>query len=141
MAPAEVERCSAALEVIDEAPLQTLHAFAMRILAAHAIEAELPPGFVLRDATATGIAFDQRWTLFLDDLVRDPGAAPVLRTAIKLGLRTEHLGIVARTLHDCWDLLHVPAPSRFDASPVDTVAVSRAVAERDRGAPSQVQER
>ena len=106
------QRCAAALDEVDEAALQTLHGFAHRILASHPVEAGLPPGFALRDATEIEVAFDARWGRFLVDLQRRPDLGAPLRAAVSLGLTVDNLREVARSLHDAWDLAEavVPAP-------------------------------
>ena len=106
----ERERCSAALDEVDEAALQTLHGFAYRVLSSHPVEAGLPPGFSVRDATEVEVAFEARWRRFLVDLQRDPEVGPPLRAAVSLGLTVDNLRDVARALHDAWDLASgVPA--------------------------------
>ena len=98
------QRCAAALDDVDEAALQTLHGFANRILSAAAVEAGLPPGFSVRDATEVEVAFDARWNAFLSGLQRDAALGPPLRAAVSLGLTVDNLRDVARALHDAWDL-------------------------------------
>ena len=108
----ERHRCEAALDEVDEAALQTLHGFANRILSSHPVEAGLPPGFSVRDATEVEVAFEARWRRFLVDLQRDPDVGPPLRAAVSLGLSVDNLRDVARSLHDAWDLARaVPAMS------------------------------
>jgi ATP-dependent helicase/nuclease subunit A len=119
----ERRRCAAALDDVDEAALQTLHGFANRILSAHAVEAGLPPGFSVRDATQVEVAFGARWTAFLTGLQRDAALGPPLKAAVSLGLTVDNLHDVARSLHDAWDLadratLDPPASLASVAAPV-----------------------
>ncbi len=100
----ERRRCTAALDEVDEAALQTLHGFANRILSAHAVEAGLPPGFTVRNPTEVEVAFDARWVAFLGRLQRHPRLGPPLRAAVSLGLTVDNLRDVARAFHDAWDL-------------------------------------
>ncbi len=122
----ERQRCAEALDEVDEAALQTLHGFAHRILAAHPVEAGLPPGFSLRDATELEVAFEARWRRFLLDLQRNPVLGPPLRAAVSLGLTVDNLRDVARALHDSWDLAAaVPhEPPRAVAGVCDPVAAA-----------------
>ncbi len=120
--PPERIRWRAALESIDEAPLSTLHGFAQRILASHAVAAGLPPGFELVDATEMAIRFERRWSEFLNRLYHssDPDIRRDLILAIDLGLSSEHLRVVAEAFHQNWDLLADAPPSPpGDGGPVD----------------------
>src|SRR5581483_8981142 len=49
LAAAERERCETARRRLDTATITTLHGFAYRILAEHALEAGLPPAFEVDD--------------------------------------------------------------------------------------------
>ncbi len=66
------EHLDAALDRLDLAPIGTLHAFARRLLNDAPIAAGLPPGFQVRDELESQIAFDERWSLLLDELLADP---------------------------------------------------------------------
>ena len=59
-------RAAGALEELDGAAVSTLHAFAQRILSENPIEAGLPPRIEVLDDIASQVAFDERWTRFLD---------------------------------------------------------------------------
>ena len=136
----ERERCAAALDEVDEAALQTLHGFAHRILAAHPVEAGLPPGFTVRDPTQVEVAFEARWRRFLVALQRDPELGHPLRAAVSVGLTVDNLRDVARSLHDTWDLaagLAPPTPGPLDGvgDPV-AAAVAEVVRLRSRCAVS-----
>ena len=110
-----------ALEAVDESAFSTLHGFAQRILAAHAIEAGLPPGFTLRDAPSMEQAFGDAWAAFLAELLNDVDLRPVLHTALSLGLSPNELAVVARAFHDSWDLL-VGRPTLANLSPTCDLA-------------------
>ncbi len=94
------ERCSVALEELDDAALTPLHGFAQRILTEHPLEAGLPPQFEVVDEIAASVTFDQRWAEFVDVLVDDPGVRPVLLSAFALGLTLDGIRDVARALHE-----------------------------------------
>ena len=59
----------AALDVVDHAPIGTLHAFARRILFEFPIEAGLPPGFSVLDELESGLVFEEQWNDLLDRLL------------------------------------------------------------------------
>ncbi|HEX2038562.1 MAG TPA: UvrD-helicase domain-containing protein [Acidimicrobiales bacterium] len=122
------ERCRAAVEEIDEAPIQTLHAFAQRILAAHPLPAGLPPGFEVLGDTEAGVAFAERWAAALDDLLADPSAEPVVGPAFALGLTPAHLRALAWELHRQWDRLDgISWPAVAVRTPVDVAPVLAAL--------------
>ncbi len=123
--PDERARCAEALDDVDEAALQTLHGFANRILSAHAVEAGLPPGFSVRDATQVEVAFDTRWDDFLAGLQHHRRLGVPLRAAVSLGLTVDNLRDVARALHDAWDL----AGEARLAGPGAVLGVTQPVAE------------
>ncbi len=94
------QRCSDALDQLEEAGLTTLHGFAQRLLTEHPLEAGLPPGFEVLDDIQARVAFEQRWGEFLDHLYDDPGLRDTLLVGLVLGLRFDHLRDVAKLLHD-----------------------------------------
>jgi ATP-dependent exoDNAse (exonuclease V) beta subunit len=57
------DRATEALDDLDAAAIGTLHSFAERILGEHPVEAGLPPLIEVRDEVASGVAFDDRWTV------------------------------------------------------------------------------
>lgn len=99
------QRCAAAVSELDEAPIQTLHAFAQRILAAHPLEAGLPPGFEVVGETESSVSFADRWSEALDRLLSDPELEPVVGPAFAVGLTPAHLRSTAWELHRNWDRL------------------------------------
>jgi ATP-dependent exoDNAse (exonuclease V) beta subunit len=99
------ERARAALDDLDDAAISTLHAFAQRILTAYPLEAGLPPGFDVADDIAATLAFEARWSAFLDELLADDALHEVLVAAFALGLKLRHLRTLARELHDHHDRL------------------------------------
>ncbi|HEX4219262.1 MAG TPA: UvrD-helicase domain-containing protein, partial [Acidimicrobiales bacterium] len=98
-------RARTALEEIDSAPISTLHGFAQRILAAHPFEAGLPPTFDVLDEGRSAVAFDDRWSAFIDDLLDDPSLEPALTRAFVCGISLKHLRSVAEQFSQNWDLL------------------------------------
>jgi len=101
----ERARCSQALADLDEAAIETLHAFAMRVLSMHPLEAGLPPGFRVVDEALGTVAFAERWLDHLDAMLDDPALAVPLRRAFAMEVSVEGLRALARTLHENWDRL------------------------------------
>jgi len=98
-------RCQAALTEVDAAAIETLHSFSQRILASHPLEAGLPPLLEIVDEIRSSIAFQERWSAFVDELLDDPSLEDVLLRAYILGLNMEQLRQVALEFHRHWDRL------------------------------------
>ena len=98
-------RADEALQDLDAAAIGTLHSFAERILGEHPIEAGLPPLIEVRDEVASGVAFDDRWTVLRTALLDDPWLAPALLLAMAAGMGLEDLRSMARAFTENWDLL------------------------------------
>jgi len=112
--PEERARCDQALHDVDAAAIETLHAFAQRILSDHPLEAHLPPIIDLQDDIRASITFDERWAEFLDELLDDPELEQPLLRAFTLGIKPEQLRKVAWQFHQHWDRLEQaeqPVPS------------------------------
>ena len=101
--PDRQKRCYDALDDLDGAAIETIHAFAARILALYPLEAGLPPGFGIIDDTESGIEFAERWRDQIDGMLERPELAIPLRSAFDAGITVEHLAELARKLHDDWD--------------------------------------
>ncbi|MEP7215314.1 MAG: UvrD-helicase domain-containing protein [Anaerolineaceae bacterium] len=99
---AEIEtRCTSALDELDSAALQTLHAFAQRILSAFPLEAGLPPHIEIGDEIRSGIEFNEDWTRLMDEMLTSDN--PSLARAFTLGLEVKHLRSIALDFHDNLD--------------------------------------
>src|SRR4051812_10410129 len=96
-------RLTAAIDELDEAAISTLHAFAQRILSEHALEAGLPPAVEVLDEIQSALAFDERWTRFLDELLSGEEHADVVLLGTATGLRLDALRELALILSDHWD--------------------------------------
>ena len=59
------DRCDEAVHALDSAAISTLHAFAMRLLRAHLLDAGLPPVIEVLDEVQSSLAFEARWQSFL----------------------------------------------------------------------------
>jgi ATP-dependent exoDNAse (exonuclease V) beta subunit len=104
-------RCRAALAELDSAALGTLHSFAQRLLTEHPVEAGLPPRLDVLDEVASAVAFDDRWSRFLDQLLADPAVERALLLATAAGVRLAHLRLIALAFNQNWDLADAHAPA------------------------------
>jgi ATP-dependent helicase/nuclease subunit A len=114
---AAAERCATALDDLDGAAIGTLHSFAQRILTEHPIEAGLPPRIEVLDEVASAVAFDDRWTSFVDELLADPAVERSLLLATAAGVRTSALRTIAVAFNDNWDLAADHAPAEAPEPP------------------------
>jgi ATP-dependent helicase/nuclease subunit A len=116
-------RVAAAISVIDDAPITTLHGFAQRILTEFSVDAGLPPGFEVLDEVEAEIAFGERWARWCDRMFADPALAPAITVASVLAIGMRQLERVARELSASWDLARDWAPPAervpsFEPAPV-----------------------
>jgi len=109
------EAARSALQQLDGAAIGTLHSFAQRILGEHPVEAGLPPGVDVLDEIGSQVEFEQRWRVFLDELLDDTSMAPTLLTLEGAGVRLEALRVLALQMAANWDL--VEERLDFDAAP------------------------
>jgi len=117
------ELATEALADVDAAAITTLHGFAHRILSEHPFEAGLPPTFDVYDEIRSSVAFDERWSDFLDRLLDDPAHTVALQRALVTGITLDHLRSVALEFNRNWDLvadaeLAPPATAAVDPRPV-----------------------
>jgi len=96
---------AAALDELDAAAVSTLHAFAQRLLAEHAIEAGLPPRIEVLDDIASQVAFEERWSRFLDRLLDDPACERALLLAFTVDTSPDTLRTLALACDANWDLV------------------------------------
>ncbi len=99
------ERCLHAVSELDQAAIQTLHSFAGRLLGERPLAVGLPPGFNIRDEIAAEIAFEDRWSAWLDTTLEDPEAQDALRPALAAGMTLDHMRKIAVSFHTNHDLL------------------------------------
>src|SRR4029079_11120623 len=85
------ERFTVAGGDLDNAAIQTLHSFAMRILGLHPLESGLPPEISLRDDVEAKLAFGERWDSFVDRLLEDPALEETLLRGLTVNLRLADL--------------------------------------------------
>ena len=74
-------------------------------MTAHPFEAGLPPTFDVLDEGRSAVAFDDRWTAFVDLLLDDASLAPALTRGLVCGITLNHLRSVAEQFNQNWDLL------------------------------------
>ncbi len=130
--PVTVERMQIALDGLDHAPIGTLHAFARRILNDYPVHAGLPPGFRVLDELESHLAFEQRWSTLLDQILDDPepsGGIIEGGSALIELCSLDNFGLssgarrVATGFHDNWDLVETrvdrsdPPVWRLDPTP------------------------
>ena len=94
-----------ALDQLDGAAIGTLHAFAQRLLTEHPIEAGLPPSVEVLDEVSSAVAFDERWSIFLDELLARDDLRRTLLLFFACGPRPESVRALARTFGENWDLV------------------------------------
>lgn len=96
-------RCFVAAQDLDSAVIETLHGFARRILALYPLEAGLPPGFEILDEIQGQIAFEDQWSLILEEMLADEALQEALQRSLRLGLRVKLLKELALRFHQNWD--------------------------------------
>ena len=119
------DRCEQALAEADVAAISTLHAFAQRLLSEFPVEVGIPPRVEVVDEVRSQLAFDQRWSLFLDALYDDPDVEEfVVRAAILgVGLNSSAMRNIAQAFEDNWDFLLGVELSTAPPTPIDTSAI------------------
>ena len=120
-----VDRCRKALADADIAAVSTLHAFAQRLLSEFPVEVGVPPRVEVIDEVRSQLAFDRRWSLFLDSLYDDPDLEEFIVRASILGVKLSgpQLRNIAQQFDDNWDrLLGVEVPATRP-TPIDFAGV------------------
>jgi ATP-dependent helicase/nuclease subunit A len=99
-------RCEQGARDIDQAAIQTIHAFAAALLREFPLQARLPPGFTIRDEVQRDQAFEERFRRWLYEQVPEQLAlSAVLGRAFALGMTVSQLRELAARLEDQHDLL------------------------------------
>ena len=122
-------RCQEALADADIAAIQTLHGFAQRLLSEFPVEVGIPPRVEVIDEVRSQLAFEERWSLFLDSLYDDPDLEEFIVRASILGVKIggPELRNVAHVFDDNWDRLLGISEPNIVASPIDFSRVHDAV--------------
>ena len=110
-------RCRAAVAGMDNAAIQTLHAFASSILREKPFEAGLPPNFEILADIEESIDFEENWQSWIDAAMENAEVSRHIFTAMALGLKLDDLKELAGSLQGDYDRLPdhfaaVPAPAR-----------------------------
>ena len=123
-----------ALDGLDAAAISTLHGFARRILAEHAIEAGLPPRFEALDQIASEIDFTERWAQFTDELFDDPAARWAIEVLDAAGVDLSQLNEVGVAFNANWDRIRCSAeiPQADTVDVLDLVAKGHVLSDRRR---------
>lgn len=108
-------RAAQALDDLDGAAIGTLHSFAQRILTEHPIQAGIPPLIEVLDEVGSSVAFNERWSAMLADLLDDDAMAEPLLLAMALGAKLPQLRTIAQLLGSDWDLIE---EKLLDAEPM-----------------------
>jgi ATP-dependent exoDNAse (exonuclease V) beta subunit len=109
--------CRQALMQLDAAAIGTLHSFARRILNEHPIEAGLPPKIEVLDEVSSNVAFDQRWSMFQDEILSDRSLERTLLLLFACGVRPAALRHLAQVFEDNWDLVEEQVAETFEEPP------------------------
>jgi ATP-dependent exoDNAse (exonuclease V) beta subunit len=110
-------RCGAALEQLDGAAIGTLHSFCQRLLTEHPVEAGLPPRVEVLDEVSSDVAFEQRWSVFQDEILADPALERTLLLLFASGVRADALRSLAAAFDDNWDLVAEQVPNSAPEPP------------------------
>ena len=105
-----------AAAALDLSAVTTLHGFARRLLSEHPLAVGLPPVFDVADASASRVAFDERWQRFVAELLREERHADLVTRALSCGMTWRQLHAVARAAEENWERLTpidctAPAPA------------------------------
>ena len=119
------ERARAALDELDAAAVSTLHAFAQRLLSENPIEAGLPPRIQVLDDIGSQVAFEDRWTRFVDLLLDDPALERALLLALNANTSLATLRTIALACNANWDLVQERMGPEPDPPPLDAGAADR----------------
>ncbi len=125
----ERERCHAGLAGLDNAAIETLHAFAARILSLYPLEAGLPPGFDIVDEQLASTTFADRWMAHFDAMLDGDALRQPLLRAFALDVTPVQLRELAEAMHRDWDRAAEAAPLVLGRSAV-TDDELRDIAER-----------
>jgi ATP-dependent exoDNAse (exonuclease V) beta subunit len=118
--PMVAGRAAAALDELDGAAVSTLHAFAQRLLSEHPIEAGLPPRIEVLDDIASQLAFEERWTRFVDAMLDDPALERALLLAFNADTTLTTLRTLALACDANWDLVAERMGPEPDPPPLAT---------------------
>ena len=121
----EAERLRHAIDQVDAAHIETIHAFASGLLRERPLEAGIDPNFSVLDAVSEQLAFDQDWQDWLWS-EEESTARPRVERCLRLGLSIEQLSTLTHSIGEFRDI-----DPRQHAEPVPAAAESYARARRE----------
>jgi ATP-dependent exoDNAse (exonuclease V) beta subunit len=114
----ERARLDAAIQGLNAAHIETIHAFAASLLRERPIEAGLDPGFEVLDELPRQLAFEAAWNEWVtDEMAREPAPAALVE-ALNVGLEWKLVREAAQRLNSHRDVLPL-APYAVEAVDVD----------------------
>jgi ATP-dependent exoDNAse (exonuclease V) beta subunit len=119
---------AAAAGALDQSAVTTLHGFARRMLTEHPLAVGLPPVFEVADASASRVAFDERWQRFVAVLVREEQHAELVARALSCGMTWRQLRELALAAAGSWERL--VAPGTLPSAPAIDASRLRALLDR-----------
>jgi ATP-dependent helicase/nuclease subunit A len=120
---ADASRARAALDELDGAAVSTLHAFAQRLLSENPIEAGLPPRIDVLDDIGSQLAFEERWTRFVDELLDDPALERTILLALNADTNLTVLRTLALACNANWDLVQERMGPEPDPPPLEVAGL------------------
>ena len=120
--------CAEVARGIDEAAIDTIHAFAGSLLRTFPLEAGLPPNFETLDDIEQDIEFDDRFRDWFAQVSSDAASGETVRLALLLGMTTDQIRATAKGLHDHYDVLHEPPNWSWEEVRLDAIAAARLAA-------------
>ncbi len=103
--PAEERaRCQAAVDSIEDATIDTIHAFAAMILRTFPLEAGLPPGFDVMEPIEEQLELQDRFREWFDGIAATP-QREIVRRCLLLGMQPKDIRATAGALQAQYDLL------------------------------------
>lgn len=110
-----------ALEELDHASVQTIHAFAARLLREFPFEAGVPPGFAVLDDAQAKLAYDAWWDRTLGELLADSSLEQAWVIAGAHGVSRHQIATLGQAIHqNAWRL--VDTSLRCPIPPGETLA-------------------
>jgi ATP-dependent helicase/nuclease subunit A len=103
--PEEQRRCQLAARQLDQASIDTIHAFARTLLGMFPLEAGLPPNFETLDEIEETLDFEDRFRKWFDDLAGNPQRREAARRVLLLGMMPDQIARLAWGVQNHYDLL------------------------------------
>lgn len=107
-----------ALSSLDRAQISTIHSFCRQQLYRFAAEAGIDPSFRVQDEVAAERRFQERWRIYLEGLASSEEAKQAIDRALRLGLTTRELEMLASQLMGRTELAAELETNPIAAAPV-----------------------